>query len=362
MLTLDAGGTSFRFNAIQGGRLLLDPIRVPTAGADLAACLDQLVAGFEAVLRAVGGEAVALSFAFPGPADYAAGIIGDLPNLSGFRGGVPLGPMLEARFGLPVFVNNDGALFTYGEALGGLLPWANDALAAAGSARRYHNLVGFTLGTGFGGGLVVDGRLVRGDTSTAAQVWKLRHRDLRRCFVEEGVSIRAVRRAYAEATGISPEAAPEPREIGAIAEGRARGDAAAARAAFEAMGRVAGDAIAQVLTVIDGLAVLGGGLSAAAPLFLPALLAEVNGTLEWHDGRPTPRLLMSACDLTGLQGARALLGGPPALLPVRGASHTVPYDPVKRTGVGVTRLGTTEATALGAYAFALERLRVEAGR
>jgi glucokinase len=285
VITLDAGGTSFRFNAIQGGRLLLDPIRVPTAGADLAACLDQLVAGFEAAQRAVGGEAVALSFAFPGPADYAAGIIGDLPNLTGFRGGVPLGPMLEARFGLPVFVNNDGALFTYGEALGGFLPWVNAALAAAGSARRYRNLAGFTLGTGFGGGLVVEGRLVRGDTSTAAQVWKLRHRDVRRCFVEEGVSIRAVRRAYAEAVGLAPDAVPEPRDIAAVAEGRAPGDAAAARRAFEELGRVAGDAVAQVLTLVDGLVVLGGGLSAAAPLFLPALLAEVNGTLEWHDGR-----------------------------------------------------------------------------
>jgi glucokinase len=356
VLTLDAGGTSFRFNAIQGGRLLLEPLRVATAAADLSACLEQLAAGFAAVQRAVGGEAVAISFAFPGPADYAAGIIGDLPNLTGFRGGVPLGPMLEARFGLPVFVNNDGALFTYGEALGGLLPWVNGALAAAGSARRHRNLAGFTLGTGFGGGLVIDGRLVRGDTSTAAQVWKLRHRDERRCFVEEGVSIRAVRRAYAEGAGIAVEDAPAPKEIGAIAEGRAPGDAAAARAAFEALGRVAGDAIAQVLTVIDGLAVIGGGLSAAAPLFLPALLAEVNGTLEWYDGRPTPRLLMYACDLSGAEGAAALFGDGPVALPVVGARREVAYEAEKRTGIGLTRLGTTEATALGAYAFALERL------
>ena len=46
---------------------------------------------------------VAISFAFPGPADYPNGIIGNLPNLTAFRGGVALGPMLEEKFQLPVF-------------------------------------------------------------------------------------------------------------------------------------------------------------------------------------------------------------------------------------------------------------------
>ena len=49
-------------------------------------------------------------------ADYAHGIIGDLPNFPGFRGGVALGPYLEHVFGIPVFINNDGNLFAYGEA------------------------------------------------------------------------------------------------------------------------------------------------------------------------------------------------------------------------------------------------------
>ena len=51
------------------------------------------------------------SFAFPGPADYPAGIIGDLAEYPAFRGGVALGPMLAERFGLPTFINNDGDLF-----------------------------------------------------------------------------------------------------------------------------------------------------------------------------------------------------------------------------------------------------------
>ncbi len=60
---------------------------------------------------------MAISFAFPGPADYIHGIIGDLPNFPAFRGGIALGPYLEERFGMPVFINNDGNLFAYGEAI-----------------------------------------------------------------------------------------------------------------------------------------------------------------------------------------------------------------------------------------------------
>src|SRR5438094_15967 len=142
---------------------------------------------------------------------------GDLGNLPAFRGGVALGPMLQDRYGIPVFLNNDGDLFTYGEALAGFLPWVNEQLAQAGSARRHQNLIGFTVGTGLGAGVVHDGRLLLGDNSAAGEVWSLRHRDVRDAFAEEGASIRAVRREYAQRTGIPLDAAPQPREIAAIA-------------------------------------------------------------------------------------------------------------------------------------------------
>ncbi|HJV23911.1 MAG TPA: ROK family protein, partial [Holophagaceae bacterium] len=210
VLTLDAGGTTFTFAALRGGREVMTPFTVPAHGEDLDRCLGQLAQGFERA-RTEAGACEAISFAFPGPADYARGIIGDLGNLPGFRGGVPLGPLLEARFGCPVFLNNDGDLFAYGEALGGFLPEVNAALAAAGSHRRHRNLIGLTLGTGFGGGLVRAGELVLGDNGAAGEVWLLRHRDLRDTSVEEGVSIRAVRRVYAEVAGVDPEGVPEPK-------------------------------------------------------------------------------------------------------------------------------------------------------
>jgi glucokinase len=263
--------------------------------------------------------------------------------------------MLAARLGLPTFINNDGALFAYGEALGGLLPSVNGTLAAAGAARRFRNLLGFTFGTGFGGGLVIDGRLVIGDNSAAGQICTLRHRDERQRIAEEGVSIRAVRHSYAVLAGVALESVPEPNVIAEIAAGNATGDRHAAREAFRRIGQVAGDAIASALALIDGLVVIGGGISGAARWFRPALLEELNGTLESSSG-PVNRLPCTVLDLDDPAGLSALLDDGARELPIPGTTQTVTYAPQKLTGVGITRLGTTAAIALGAYAHALEQL------
>ena len=343
VLTLDGGGTKLEFNAVQGGRPLFPPLRLPSLAARLDDCLGELVKGFAQVHEASGRKAVAISFAFPGPADYPAGIIGDAPNLPAFRGGVALGPMLADRFGLPVFINNDGDLFAYGEAIGGLLPWVNER-----SPKRYRNLIGVTLGTGFGGGIVHDGKLLRGDNSAAGEVWLLRHGE---SFAEEAIGARALRNAYARACGNLLE----PREIEAVALGRAEGNALAARSAYRMLGEAAGEAIANVVTVIDGLVVIGGGLCAAAPLFMPALMERLNG--RYPGG--TARLEMKAFALDDGSDLAAFLRDSAREISVPGSGRTIRYDAEKRIGVGLSRLGTSAAISLGAYAFALRALSGE---
>lgn len=356
VLTLDAGGTSFRFSAVEAGRPAAETVVLPPQGHDLDACLGQLRAGFQAVFEATGRRARALSFGFPGPADYAAGIIGDLENLPGFRGGVALGPMLEEAFGLPVFIHNDGDLFALGEARHGRLPEVNAELAAAGCRFRHRNLLGLTLGTGFGAGIVTEGRLLRGDNGAAAEIWLLRSKVRPGCFAEEGVSIRALRRAYAEAGGLPLPEVPEPKEIAAIARGEAPGDRGAAVEAFRAFGEAAGDAIAQALTLVDGLVVLGGGLAGAADLFLPALLAELGGTLATAEGRALPRLELEVFNLEDPVRRAAFLVESPRDLAVPGSGRLLRHDPRKRAGLALTRLGTSQAIALGAWEAAMEAL------
>ena len=196
VLTLDAGGTNFVFSAIQAEEKIVADIRMPANSDDLNRCMSSLVSGFNEVLSKLNSKPAAISFAFPGPADYPNGIIGDLPNLPAFRGGVALGPMLEDKFGLPVFINNDGDLYAYGEALSGILPYINGLLEKAGSPKRYKNLLGLTLGTGFGAGIVRDSQLFVGDNSSAGEIWLLRDKLMPSSNIEEHASIRGVSKHF----------------------------------------------------------------------------------------------------------------------------------------------------------------------
>ena len=356
VMTHDAGGTNLRFSAMRGGTSVTETVSLPSNGDDLTQCLVNIVDGFNQIKALCSEAPSAISFAFPGPADYPNGIIGDLGNLPGFRGGVALGPMLEEKFGIPVFINNDGDLFVYGEAIAGLLPYVNGLLQKAGSSKRYKNLFGITLGTGLGGGIVRNGELFVGDNSMAGEVWLLRNKLHPEMNAEEGACIRAVRRVYAEQTGTPFDQTPEPKKLFEIANGTQAGNQAAAVEAFRRLGESAGDALGSALTLIDGLAVIGGGVSGAWPLFLPALVDELNSTYTGPAGNSFRRLGSAAFNLEDPAHLDIFLKGETRIIKVPGSERTLAYDPLQRVGVGMSRLGTSEAVAIGAYAFALKQL------
>ena len=125
--------------------------------------------------------------------------------------------------------------------------------------------------------------------------------------------------------------------------------------AFRRMGEAAGDALASAVTLVDGLVVIGGGLTGAADLFLPALVAEMNSSYETPSG-PVPRLEVKAFNLEVPAEREAFVKGDAREVVVPGSDRKVAYDPLKRVGVGLSRLGTSQAVAIGAYAFALAEL------
>ncbi|MDZ7723026.1 MAG: ROK family protein [candidate division KSB1 bacterium] len=354
VLTLDAGGTNFVFSAIQGCREIIEPVRLPAHANDLQKSLQSLSDGFHQVKNKLSAKPVAISFAFPGPADYPRGIIGDLGNLPAYRGGVALGPMLEAEFDLPVFINNDGDLYAYGEAIDGFLPKVNSRLREYGTPRQFHNLFAVTLGTGFGGGLVSNNSLYIGDNAAACEIWITRNKLHPDSFAEEGASIRAVRRVYAEHADISFDDAPEPKDIYAIATGEKRGNREAAVKAFDELGEVVGDALANAVTLFDSLIVIGGGLSGAHALFLPAVVREMNSKLKTRGGESVDRLVQNVYNLEDEQQCQSFLKGEVTTITVPGTEELVKYDPEKRIGVGVASLETSQAVSVGAYAFALD--------
>ena len=233
--------------------------------------------------------------------------------------------------------------------------FVNGEIEKAGGTKRYKNLFGVTLGTGFGGGISSGGEMFIGDNSAGAEAWLLRNKPEPGLNAEEGACIRGVRRMYAELAGISVDQAPEPKVIHDIGMGTAAGDRAAALEAFRRLGETAGDAIAQALTLVDGLAVIGGGISGAHRLFMPALVNAVNGVYQ-KPGGPLRRLLANAFNFEDPEQRRKFIEGDKRSITVPGSGRRIEYDPLQRTAIGISRLGTSEAVAIGAYAFALRKL------
>ena len=356
VITLDAGGTNFVFGAIRANKFIVDPITLPSNADDLDKCMATLVDGFEQVMAKLDHKPVAISFAFPGPADYANGIVGGfyLPNFPSFRDGVALGPFLEEKFGIPVYINNDADLYAYGEALAGALPEINAKLEKLGSAKRYQTLLGYTFGTGFGFGFVTNGELHTGDNS-CIETFCLRHKHMPGVMGEDGVAVRAVKRVYKEESGID-DPSLQPKDIYDIAEGTREGNQEAARKAFATMGEVAGDAMATAVTLIDGVIVIGGGITAAKKYIMPSLLEELRSQMHSIGGEAFDRVQMKVFDLDNEAEFEQVAKGASRDLPVYGSDKVVAYDPMKRIGVMISHIGASTAISLGAYAYALNEV------
>ena len=355
VMTLDAGGTNFVFSAIQAGEEIIEPFSVSSCSYDLKSCLNSLLGGLRKVCSLLPQDPVAISFAFPGPADYENGVIGDLPNFPSFRGGIALKAFLEEKFCIPVYINNDGNLFAYGEALAGALPYVNSCLESVGSNRRYKNLLGITFGTGFGAGVVIDKVLLSGDNGCGGDVWLVRNGCYPNMIAEESVSIRAVKRVYERFAGLEGSDLT-PKDIFEIADGKMGGNKNAAVKSFQEFGKVAGMTIAGALNIVDGIVVLGGGITGAAKYFMPSLLEELRGNLFSFSGDRFPVLQMDIFDLSNKREFDSFLSDEDELIKVPDSDRYIPYRKVKKTGILVSSLGTSKAIALGAYTFALTQL------
>lgn len=355
VLTLDAGGTNFVFSAIRAGNEIISPVCLPAYPDNLENCLNSIIRGFKDVIGIIDTEPDAISFSFPGPADYKNGIIGDLPNFPSFRGGVALGPLLEKEFGLPVFINNDGNLFAYGEAYAGALPRMNEMLRKAGSNRVYNNLIGVTLGTGFGCGIVINNHLLLGDNGCGGDLWNMRNKKYPEMMVEESVSIRGVKRVYQELSGIDASAM-SPKDIFDVAEGNHNGNQQAAIRSFHELGEMAGDAIIRALNIVDGLIVIGGGVAGAARYIVPGIIEEMNQQVHTFSGLSFPCLQMEVFNLLEKEGVKKFLKEEDTMVNIPFSEKQVFYTSHKKTGITVSVLGTNKAVSLGAYAFALSKL------
>jgi len=142
---VDIGGTSIvaaRFSDNE----MLDKKEVPT-GADRPA--EQIMESlYEAIALVMTDEVVGIGIGMPGFMNVDTGEILQINNIKPFNGFF-IKPAVEKRFNLPTFQNNDANCFALGETY-------------YGAGKKYNNLVGITLGTGLGGGIILNRKIHTG--------------------------------------------------------------------------------------------------------------------------------------------------------------------------------------------------------
>ena len=102
--------------------------------------------------------------------------------------------------------------------------------------------------------------------------------------------------------------------------------------------------------------VIGGGITAARKYIMPSLLKELRGKMHTITGEELNRVQMKVYDLDNEEEFKEFAKGDQRALKVYGTDRYVAYDPQKRIGVMISKLGASNAISVGAYAFALSQL------
>lgn len=255
VLGIDLGGTAIKLGRFSPDGTCLQALTVPTPQPSTP---DAVVTVMQAAIAQLDpdGKTQAIGVGTPGPADATGRIARVAINLCDWHD-VPLADWLEAKTGRPTIIANDANCAGLGEA------WL-------GAGRWYRNLILLTLGTGVGGAIILDGKLFVGHHGTAGELGLITlNPDGHPCnsgnqgSLEQYASVQAIRRR----TGFEPD------ELGAKAMAGDR----TAIAFWHTYGCDLGAGLASLIYVLTPEAIIiGGGVSASAQLFFPAIQAEID--------------------------------------------------------------------------------------
>jgi glucokinase len=156
---IDLGGTNMQIGVVSSDVKLLGQAKKKTKAADgAAAVLDRLVEGVHEALAAAKltiKDVSCVGIGAPGAVDPGAGLVLEAVNLRWKN--YPLAEVLTKRFGVPAFLDNDVNVAVWGE-------------HQLGSGKGSRNMLGVWVGTGIGGGLVLNGELYYGHFMTAGEI------------------------------------------------------------------------------------------------------------------------------------------------------------------------------------------------
>ena len=234
VIGVDLGGTKVAAGRVRNGEI------EQLVRHDVPAHEDRdtvLSAVFDAIAEVVTPEVSAIGFGAPSVVDVTEGVVREVGNIPSWKA-VPLKAELERRFGVPAAIDNDANAFALGEFV-------------FGAGRDLRHLVGMTLGTGLGTGVVMDGRLLHGANCGVGELGKSPHKGL-----------------MLQGWCASPYFPRVWNATGAELHKRARGGDTDAVAAWEDYGEELAVAVALALYAYDPeVVVLGGSIASAFDLF-----------------------------------------------------------------------------------------------
>lgn len=129
----------------------------------------------------------------------------------------------------------------------------------------------------------------------------------------------------------------------------------AALYSFNQFGNALGFVLADILNLIDGLIVIGGGISTAWELFAPAMLEAIQRKHQLSNGNIVDRTTIQVFNIENEQEKQSFLKG--AMSEVRLSSkYSIAYDTMPRTAVIRSTNGASKSISIGAYYFAISQL------
>ncbi len=279
LIGVDLGGTNLKVALLDLEGNIRKKVSVLTKQGE-EVVLRQIVKAVEEIVkktRVKKSAVLGLGIGTPGLVDSIHGIVYNLTNISGWRN-VALKEYLEKNIKLPVYIDNDVNLMALGELM-------------CGAGRGVKNMVCLTLGTGVGGGVIIEGRLYRGSTLSAGEIGHIPvNIDGPRCvcgsygclesyvgnarIVEKAVkAIQGGRRSHKKKLAEGDLKAVTPRIISRAAR---QGDRLA-KEIWEETGKYIGLALSGVVNLLNPeMIVLGGGVAQAGKLLFEPVRRTVK--------------------------------------------------------------------------------------
>ncbi len=272
IIGIDLGGTKIQAGRIKQNKIEKEFYQPISASEKMEVVLLEVINAIENVFIP---DVKSIGVGVPGVVDVENGIVYDVVNIPSWKE-IHLKDRLEDHFDRPVYVNNDANCFTIGEKY-------------FGKARNYNNIVGLTLGTGLGTGIIIHNHLYTGKNCGAGEFGMIHYNDHNYEYYCSGQFFREVHHHHGYELFIRAE----------------KGDSAALDI-FKQFGYNMGQVISTILFAIDPeIIVLGGAISKSFPYFKDEMWKVLN-TFPYRSVRENLIIEITDSPKIAILGAGAL--------------------------------------------------------